>query len=346
MSVPAVEISGLAKRFGAVQALDGVSLVVGANEFVVVLGPAGAGKSTLLRTIAGLESPDAGTIALFGVDVAGSSVAERDVALVFQNFSLYPNRTVRANLEFPLRAPGRRLPRPEIAERVAWAAKLLRIEKLLDRPARALSGGEMQRVAIGRAIIRRPRLFLMDEPLTNLDAKLREELRIELRELARGLATPVIWVTHDPVEALSMADRVVILSAGRVLQDGSPEEVYFRPASPAAARWLGNPPMNVIAARRDDGWWVSRNGTRIVEAGAGSGDSAQIGFRAEHVEIQGGEAEGTVRLVEDLGPARVLLVEWAGESVHVLVGPETLARQGDRVRPRVSLDRVSVWRAG
>ena len=183
----ALRVRGIVKRFGAAAALDGVDFDVGERERVVVLGPTGAGKTTLLRTIAGLETPDAGTLELGGVDATALAPSARDVALVFQNFSLYPHWSVRGNLEFPLRAPGRALAPAEIEARVQWAAALLRIEKLLDRPARHLSGGEMQRVALGRALVRRPKLFLMDEPLTNLDAKLREALRVELLRLFQEL---------------------------------------------------------------------------------------------------------------------------------------------------------------
>ncbi len=326
------------KRFGDIRALDGVSLSVGESEFVVVLGPTGAGKTTLLRAIAGLEKLDGGSIHLSGRDAADLAPPERDVALVFQNFSLYPSRTVRANLEFPLRAPGRGLSASDIAERVAWAAKLLRIERLLDRPARQLSGGEMQRVAIGRAIVRRPKLFLMDEPLSNLDAKLREELRVELRELARSLATPVLWVTHDQAEALSMADRIVVLAEGRVLQDATPEEVYARPASPQVARLLGTPPMNVFAARQREGWWVTGDGTRVAAAAAGSPERATIGFRAEHVE-SGGDSEGRVEVVENLGPSRILIVRWGGERIHVLSRSESAGP----IRPKIDAAHVVVW---
>jgi multiple sugar transport system ATP-binding protein len=343
MTSDVVEISRLEKRFGAVRALAGVDLAVRAGEFVVVLGPTGAGKTTLLRTIAGLEEPDAGSVRLFGRDAAELAPPERDVALVFQNFSLYPSRTVRANLEFPLRAPGRGLANSEIGERVAWAAKLLKIERLLDRPARQLSGGEMQRVAIGRAIVRRPKLFLMDEPLSNLDAKLREELRVELRELARSLATPVLWVTHDQAEALSMADRIVVLSEGRVLQDAAPEEVYFRPASPRVARLLGSPPMNVVEARREGGFWVSADGTRLAAAAAGAPERATIGFRAEHVETEGGETAAPVEVVEDLGPAHVIVARWGGERIHVLAERALALRPGTAIRPRVDSSRICVW---
>lgn len=339
----ALELRGVGKRFGSVDALHDVDLTVGEREFVVVLGPTGAGKTTLLRTIAGLEAPDVGEVRLFGVDARDLAPAERDVALVFQNFSLYPGKTVRENLEFPLRASGRSLSASEIAERVDWAATLLHIERLLDRPARKLSGGEMQRVAIGRAIVRRPRLFLMDEPLTNLDAKLREDLRVELRELARRLETPVVWVTHDSSEALSMADRVAALSEGRVLQVGSTEDVYFRPASPIVARQLGSPPMNIVDVRREDGRWLSADGSPLAEAAADAPPAACIGFRPEHVALDGGASDAIVEVIEDLGPQRVVVCRWGGAVVHASVDRDVRLRPGDRIRPRVERSAVVVW---
>jgi len=346
VSAPVLSIRGLAKRFGAVRALEGVDLDVLPGEFVVVLGATGAGKTTLLRAIAGLERPDSGEITILGRDAASLAPAERDVALVFQNFSLYPHKSVRQNLEFPLRAPGRRLGLAETAERVQWAARLLHIDRLLDRPSRQLSGGEMQRVALGRAIVRRPRLFLMDEPLSNLDAKLREELRVELRELARRLETPVLWVTHDQAEALSMADRVAAISAGRVLQTGAPEDLYLHPASPKVARLLGTPPINVVEARRETGWWLANDRTRLVEASESAPARAKLGFRPEHVAPAGGASDGVVEVVEDIGPARVLLVRWAGAPIHVLVERSFAARAGDRIRPRIDAARVVVWPSG
>ena len=229
-ALPFLSLRGVSKRLGQTQALRGIELEARADELLVVLGPTGAGKTTLLRTIAGLEEPDAGTVHMAGIDVTALDPAARDVALVFQNFSLYPRWSVRRNLEFPLRAPGRNLPEAEIRRRIDWAAEILKITRFLDRDSARLSGGEMQRVAIGRAIVRRPRLFLMDEPLTNLDAKLREALRVELVELRRTLGTPMVFVTHDQAEALSMADRIVVLSEGRILQTGTPREIYERPA--------------------------------------------------------------------------------------------------------------------
>ena len=222
MPEPFLALRGITKSFGATMALAGVDLTLGQDELLVVLGPTGAGKTTLLRTIAGLEEPSSGSIEMSGANAAGLSPAERDVALVFQNFSLYPDWSARKNIEFPLRAPGRNLDEKTISERVEWAGSLLKISHLLERKATRLSGGEMQRVAIGRAIVRRPRLFLMDEPLTNLDAKLREALRVELVSLRRELKTPMIYVTHDQAEALSMGDRIVVLSGGTRAPDGHP----------------------------------------------------------------------------------------------------------------------------
>jgi multiple sugar transport system ATP-binding protein len=344
-SVPALRVRALVKRYGSVRALDGIDLEVGAGEFVVVLGPTGAGKTTLLRLIAGLESPEGGSIELGGSPADSLSPAQRDVALVFQNFSLYPGRSVRANLEFPLRTPGRSLGASEVAERVAWVAKLLHIEHLLERPSRQLSGGEMQRVAIGRAIVRRPRLFLMDEPLTNLDAKLREELRVELRELTRRLATPVLWVTHDQAEALSMADRVAVLLEGRILQCASPEEVYARPHSFRVARLLGSPPINVIEVRRSEGRWLAADGTNLAAAPTGAPAHARLGIRPEHVSPEGGASEAAVEVVEDVGPARIVLARWAGSHWHLLVPRDFRVAVGDRLHPRLDEAQLVVWPA-
>ncbi|MBI5363175.1 MAG: ABC transporter ATP-binding protein [Planctomycetes bacterium] len=343
MTERALELAGVSKRFGSVEALVGVDLALDAGEFLVVLGPTGAGKTTLLRTIAGLEVPDAGNVRLFGRDAELIAPAQRDVALVFQNFSLYPSSTVRENLAFPLRAPSRRLSAAEIDERVQWAARLLHVERLLDRPAKKLSGGEMQRVAIGRAIVRKPKLFLMDEPLNNLDAKLREELRVELRELARELRTPVVWVTHDQAEALTMADRVALFVAGRVVQTGTPEAVYARPVSPLAARLLGTPPMNVIAVRRVDGAWTTDAGHALARAASVAPERATLGIRPEHVRLEGGAAEAVVLVVEDWGPERVLLARLGTLELHVLAPRDCALRAGDRFRPALDERRIVLW---
>lgn len=339
-----LQLRGLTKSFGARRALAGVDLDLDAQGILVVLGESGAGKTTLLRTLAGLETPDAGSVHLNGRDLLKLTPAQRDVALVFQNFSLYPDWSVRRNLEFPLRAPGRRLDEAEIAARVATAAATLHIERLLDRPARALSGGEMQRVAIGRAIVRRPTLFLMDEPLTNLDAKLRESLRVELALLVRELRVPMIYVTHDQGEALSMGDAVAVLVDGRIRQVGSPREVYDRPNSPEVAALLGQPEIHLFDATSDGSCWLAADGTSICTTETRAGARARIGVRPEHWIAQfdaGGPAR--VELIEETGPQRVLVCSFAGGRIHVLCGRDESWRLGDRLRLSIQPDRAVVW---
>jgi multiple sugar transport system ATP-binding protein len=341
-TAPFLRIRGLSKRLGRTQALLGIDIEARADELLVVLGPTGAGKTTLLRAIAGLEQPDAGSIIMAGHDVTALDPAARDVALVFQNFSLYPRWSVRRNLEFPLRAPGRNIPEAEIQRRIGWAAELLKMERFLEREASRLSGGEMQRVAIGRAIVRRPRLFLMDEPLTNLDAKLREALRVELVELRRELKTPMVFVTHDQAEALSMADRIVVLSEGRVLQTGTPRQIYERPVSPVVALQLGQPAINLLRARRVDSHWVAADGTPLMHAESAGPDERLLGIRPEdilpHGGLPGGGAghEAVVEIVEYIGPTTTLLCAWAGAHVHIVVPRRGTYRPGDRIFPRIN----------
>jgi multiple sugar transport system ATP-binding protein len=374
---PVLRLAGITKRFGAggaaITALADVSLDLAAGEHLVVLGATGSGKTTLLRVIAGLETQDAGRVELCGRDAAPLAPADRDVALVFQNFSLYPHLTVRQNLAFPLAAPGRALPPTEIAARVDEAAAMLRITRLLDRPARNLSGGEMQRVAIGRAIVRRPRLFLLDEPLTNLDAKLREALRIELKRLFRQLSVPVVYVTHDQAEALSLADRIAVLSAGRVLQIGAPREIYLRPATPLVARQLGQPPINLVALERRDGAWVAPDGSVLHALGTASGSAgecaaqgddapigskechrAQLGLRPEQLRLEPvatGTGSGspraspiaTVEWVEDAGPIRILALRMWGTVLRCTAPPTLEARSGDLVAVTIDWSLARIW---
>jgi multiple sugar transport system ATP-binding protein len=275
------------------------------------------------------------------------SPAERDVALVFQNFSLYPDWSARRNMEFPLRAPGRNLDEAAIRERVEWAAALLKIGHLLERRATRLSGGEMQRVAIGRAIVRRPRLFLMDEPLTNLDAKLREALRVELVSVRRELRTPMVYVTHDQAEALSMGDRVVVLSGGQVLQTGTPQDIYRKPVSPAVAKQVGQPRINVVPVTQQAGTYTTAGGVALLSAPSdGSAPTRMLlGVRPEDIALEGGEHAASVDLVEDTGPAKIALISWGGERLHVLMGKHASQKPGDRVFPRLNPDRVVLWPA-
>jgi len=275
-----IDLQGVGKRFGTTQAVAELSLQVDDGEFLVLLGPSGAGKTTTLRLIAGLEKPDTGRLRMNGEDVTDLLPAGRDVAFVFQQYSLYPHLTVFDNLAFPLRSPLRRTPENEIKQRVREVAEMLHIEAKLERKSTALSGGEMQRVAIGRALVRRPRVFLMDEPLSSLDAKLREELRVELRRLQQRLGATVVYVTHDHVEATTMADRIGILDAGRLRQIGTPAEVYADPRSLPVAQRLGSPAINVLPAA----WFAGR-------APVGT---AQVAIRPEDVVLAGGEiSEGS-----------------------------------------------------
>src|SRR5438477_9282849 len=244
-----VVIDRVTKRFGDVEAVKDVSLTVPSGELVVLLGPTGAGKTTLLRLVAGLEIPDAGIITIDGRDATAEPPALRDVSFVFQQYSLYPHLTVYDNLAFPLRAPARRVEEAEIRKRVERVAQLVRIDHKLANSATRLSGGEMQRVAIGRALVRRPSIYLMDEPLSSLDAKLRAELRVELKRIQRELGTTILYVTHDQTEAMTMATHIGVLDQGRLVQIGSPRAIYADPINTYVATRLGSPAINLIPRR-------------------------------------------------------------------------------------------------
>jgi multiple sugar transport system ATP-binding protein len=243
-----VEVRGVSKHFGDVRAVDHVDMATGEGEFLVLLGPSGCGKTTLLRMIAGIETPTAGDILIGGQVVNDLPPRSRKIAMVFQSYALYPHMTVFRNIAFPLKAQG--FPRKEVPGKVQWAASTFGIEKLLHRKPRELSGGERQRVALARAVVREPSVFLLDEPLSNLDAKLRTLARDELQQFQRRIGTTTIYVTHDQVEAMGLGDRIVVMSRGKVRQVGSPQEVYNEPADSFVAGFLGSPPMNLL--ERDD----------------------------------------------------------------------------------------------
>jgi multiple sugar transport system ATP-binding protein len=266
-----VSLQGVSRHFGPVRAVDQLSLDIADGEFFVLLGPSGAGKTTTLRLIAGLEKPDAGRVLLAGQDVTLNHPAQRDCAYVFQQYSLYPHLSVFDNLAFPLRAPMRRTDEAAVKRRVQAVAELLHIESKLQRKPTALSGGEMQRVAIGRALVREPQVFLMDEPLSSLDARLREELRVELKRIQRRTGATVLYVTHDQVEATTLADRIGLLEAGQLQQVGTAIEVYEQPNSVPVAQRLGSPAINLLPP----GWVQGR-----VPAGA-----AQAAIRPEDVRL-------------------------------------------------------------
>lgn len=343
MKSPFLQIKNLTTTFGNIAALSDISFELNPGELLVVLGPTGAGKTTLLRTLAGLESPLSGQVLQGDQDMTHAPPADRDIALVFQNFSLYPNMTVRQNLAFPLKAPMRKLTRDEITQQIETVAKTLKIDHLLDRPAPHLSGGEMQRVAIGRAIVRRPKLFLMDEPLTNLDAKLRESLRVEIIRLQRDLNTPMIYVTHDQTEALSMADRIIVLDEGHILQTGSPETIYNQPKTPKIARQLGYPPINLITVIKAENYWQNSAGKNLILAPNNAPQKATLGIRPEAIELTGGTLPATVEIVEDLGPATLLLADWAGEQIHILSSDDPPPKVGATIYPKIDLERVNIW---
>ncbi len=311
-----LRIERVTRRLGPVTALDRVSFEVEDGELAVVVGPSGCGKSTLLRAVAGLEEVDEGDILLDGRSVVGCSPAERDVAFVFQTYALYPHLTVRQNLEFPLKARGIRS--EERDRRAREAAELLRITDLLDRKPRELSGGQRQRVAIGRAAVRSPKIFLFDEPLSNLDARLRGRMRIELAELQRRLKATVLYVTHDQAEAMTLGDKVIVMDRGSVRQVGSPREVYDRPADVFVAGFLGSPPMNLLEGevRRSPAGIEFRAGDFALPAPDRISDGpAVLGVRPEDLIAGDGPLRARVRFVEDLGAERFVYADLAGTEV-------------------------------
>jgi len=337
-----IELRNVTKTFGHNVALRKLDIDVADGQFFVLLGETGAGKTTTLRVVAGLEKPDQGQVLIDGIDVTSWGPAERDVALVLQQYSLYPRYSVRENLEFPLKSRARRVPDAEIAERVDRVAQILRIGHLLDRKTDKLSGGEMQRVSIGRAIVRKPRVFLMDEPLSALDAKLREALRTELKNLQMELGATFLFVTHDQVEAMSMGDRIGVLEHGHVVQVGTPAEIYARPKNTFVARAVGSPQMNLIHGAVKGGKAVAEAGFSLpVRAAAGEGQAITFGIRPEDIRIDGGsEATGLVHDIENHGVEKIVTLR-AGDTMLRLTAParEALAID-DEVRFAWNPDKV------
>ncbi len=313
-----VVLNGITKTFGDTVAVRDMSMTIPDGAFVVLLGPTGAGKTTTLRLIAGLETPDRGDIAIAGSSVVGDTPAQRNVAMVFQQYSLYPHLTVRENLAFPLKSPRINAPRDEIDRRVAEVAGVLQIAHKLDNRATALSGGEMQRVSIGRALVRKPQLFLMDEPLSSLDAKLRADLRVELKRIQSDLGATLLYVTHDQIEAMTMATHVGVLDKGRLVQFGSPREIYENPSSIYVATRLGQPRINTLPA----GLFGS------APAGA-----EQIGLRPEHIR-QGEGRDTTVTRVEHLGDQTRLHLSLDGHALVTLTDAHTPLSAGDTIAVR------------
>ena len=313
-----VELRNVTKRWGAFTAVDDQSLVVADREFLALLGPSGCGKTTALRMIAGLEDPTSGDILIGGKVVTDEPPKDRDVAMVFQNYGLYPHMTVEENISFPLRV--RKTPTSEIAPRARAAAEKARIGELLTRKPKALSGGQRQRVALARAIVRSPQVFLMDEPLSNLDAQLRTSMRAEIQHLSRELRVTTVYVTHDQMEAMTLADRVAVMSGGRIRQLDSPEEIYNNPADLFVAGFIGSPPMNLIPGKRRGGEFIA-DGLRIPlgeNFGASESDGereAMFGMRPEDVAVTapgGGHFDAAIYAFEKTGESALAVAEIAG----------------------------------
>jgi len=335
---------GIGKAYpGGVRALSDVSFEVGPGEVLTLLGPSGCGKSTLLRIVAGLEEPTEGFLSLDGVDLSGSPAGRRDVGFVFQNYALYPHLTVRGNLSLALQVKG--VPAPEIATRVGETADLLGLAKLLDRRPAHLSGGQQQRVALGRALVRRPRLLLLDEPLSNLDALRREEMRHELRSLFRQVGATVIYVTHDQAEAMSLSDRVLVIESGRTRQCDPPLELYARPADLFTATFVGSPRMSVWRGRLEGGRF-SANGVTLDLGDHSLAGEAWLGIRPEDVEVSEGsledDREARVEAVEVTGERVLLTLSVGGERMRAFAAARSWP---ERVRVRIDSRRVHLFDA-
>lgn len=342
-----VTLDGVSKSFGGLTVVDEVSLEIPDGTFAVLLGPSGCGKTTTLRMIAGLEECTSGEMRIGDVVVNDVPPAERDIAMVFQSYALYPHMTVAENIGFGLKM--RRLPRTEITARISEVAELLDLGGLLQRKPRQLSGGQRQRVALGRAIARRPAVFLMDEPLSNLDARLRAQTRAELIKLHAELGTTIVYVTHDQVEAMTMGERVVVMDGGRVQQVAAPHDVYLNPANTFVAGFIGSPPMNLIPARlsaNGSGPVADLGGVRVGLGHLATGDSAPreitFGIRPEHARIDTAASTFTVEMLELLGHDS--LVHLSGPvSIQVRVDARQAPRPGDRVGVTIDAESACIF---
>jgi multiple sugar transport system ATP-binding protein len=339
-----VELRNIIKRFGNVTALDDVSFDIKDGELFVLLGPTGAGKTTTLRTISGLTRQDSGSVLFDGQPIDNLTPAERDTAFVFQQYSLYPTMSVYDNLAFPLRSPLRRIPEPEIKKRVEETAEILRISSLLERKTSHLSGGEMQRVSIGRAIVRQPRVFLMDEPLSNLDFKLREALRVELEHIQKTQGSTTLFVTHDQVEALTMSDRIAVLREGRIVQVGTPHDIYDRPATVFVAQLVGTPRVNLLEAGLENGNLHVKDTSITLSLAAETADIPErclLGVRPEDVKPNSeGEFNGEIALIEPLGVETIIHINTGSQTLLSTEAGISSWRIGEQVRFNIVRERL------
>jgi multiple sugar transport system ATP-binding protein len=350
-----ITLTGVEKHYGSVRVVHGIDLTIAQEEFVVLVGPSGCGKSTTLRMIAGLEEITGGTIRIGDRVVNDLPPRKRNISMVFQNYALYPHMNVRDNLGFGLKIAGQ--PPAVIAERVAEAAEILGLTPLLERTPAELSGGQRQRVAMGRAIVRHPDAFLFDEPLSNLDAKLRGQMRAEIKKLHQKVRTTVVYVTHDQVEAMTLADRIVVMRDGRIEQVGTPMEVFHHPANTFVATFIGSPPMNLLPGRIAEGMVVLSGGERVpvparlrgrvreaqeVCLGIRPDDISPVGHTlgaaAEHADVM-----LDVDIVEPLGTESLLYTRFAGQEVLAKLYGGRLVQPGERLAFRIALDRAHLF---
>lgn len=362
ITMASVELKNIYKRFdGGVVAVNDFNLDVEDKEFIILVGPSGCGKTTTLRMIAGLEEISEGTISIDGKVVNDAHPKDRDIAMVFQNYALYPHMTVFENMAFGLRL--RKTPKDEIKRKVAEAAKILDIEHLLDRKPKALSGGQRQRVALGRAIVREPKVFLMDEPLSNLDAKLRVQMRTEINKLHLTLQTTFIYVTHDQTEAMTMGTRIVVMKDGFIQQVDSPQELYEKPVNVFVATFMGSPQMNIFNAiieKRDKGYYLTfgKNEIKIPEGKAKAlegtdyvGKEVIVGIRPEAVrdeevflkQFPEAIVDADVDIVENLGSETFLYLTIDGNSVTAKVNPRTTAKPLDKIKVAFEATKIHVF---
>ena len=345
----ALTIANVRKTFGHVEILKGIDIEVEAGEFLILVGSSGCGKSTLLNMIAGLDVPSAGTIHIGERDVTNLPPKDRDIAMVFQSYALYPNMNVAQNIAFGLEM--RKVPKAEREEAIKRVAKLLQIEPLLDRKPGQLSGGQRQRVAMGRALARNPKLFLFDEPLSNLDAKLRVELRAEIKLLHQRTKTTTVYVTHDQIEAMTLGDRIAVMKDGRVLQLGTPDDIYSRPATRYVAQFIGSPSMNMIPAVRS-GTGAAANGVELELTAtqrealkASSAGALTYGLRPEAVRFADDGVPGTLRFTEPTGPETYATVETAVGNLTLRVPGYMAAKVGDAVHVKWAPESVHLFDA-
>jgi multiple sugar transport system ATP-binding protein len=345
-----VDIRGVEIGYGAVKVLEKLDLKVAESEFVVLLGPSGCGKSTLLNAIAGLIEIQAGQIWIGGRNVTWNEPKDRGIAMVFQSYALYPRMTARRNMSFGLRVAG--LPHAEVARRVDQVAQMLKITELLDRKPSELSGGERQRVAIGRALVREVGVYLFDEPLSNLDAQLRVELRVEIKRLHQRLRATMIYVTHDQIEALTLADRIAVMKDRIIQQIGTPHEVYQRPANRFVASFVGSPSMNFVAGqlRFDAGGAVfTANDFKFPLQGyefssaAPDGAAVELGVRPEHIEVAANGRELSIEMVESMGSDLLAWTKLGGAPISLRLPVESPSKTGDRVAVTISPAKVSLF---